>query len=349
VINKPILTVSIPAYNRVDTLEKIIKEFKEQTDKNFTLLISDDASPDDGAIEKMVSEYKQDMPNLVYHRNEQNLGFSGNICTLYDLSTTRYIWFLCDDDTVFSDSIEKINSSLLLHEPVVAVFNYTWINPYGVKSMAGPKKDIVYEDINKLRNYQPLMRTTFLSSLVVEKRLSIDKIKDTDYKDNVFVQITISLLLLSDKFRFYEIAKPILHRNVGYKYGDFYKFILVDVLKSVFAIEHKFNNKLFIKWSIKELPTSLLLYLSQKLGIFYYKQDPTKETMQKISEFYGVYKYFILSFKYIKKFTPTILLKLIYLTRLILIHGIMKGLNVYKNNINRAFTDSRKTGFTDYK
>ncbi len=344
-----ILTIAIPAYNRVETLEQIIKQLKSQSDQNFELIISDDASPDNGGIKQMVGRYIKDMPQLHYYRNEINLGFSGNICKLYELANTRYVWFLCDDDSVFEDSVKNINDSLKKYEPVVAVYNHTWINPYGVKLLAGPKHDIIYDNLSKLDDYQPIMRTTFLSSLVVEKRLPIDVIKSTNYKDNVFVQITISLLLLSNKFKFCEIALPILHRNVGYKYGDFYKFYLVDEFKSIYAIKHNFDNEKFIQWKKRQLFTALLLYLSQKIGLFSYKLDPTKETMDKIANYYGMYKYFIYSFKYVKLLTPTVLLKTIYLIQLMLIHGVSKGLKVYKQNINRAFTDARKTGFVSYK
>jgi len=347
--NETTLTVAIPAYNRVETLEKIIRQFKEQSDQNFTILISDDASPDNGAIKDMVNKYQETMSNLVFHRNKTNLGFSGNVCELYELAKTRYIWFLCDDDTILPEAIKSIRKSLRKHEPVVAVYNYTWINPYGVKSKAGPKEDIVYDKLDELNDYQPLMRTTFLSSLILEKRLPITSIKNTDYKDNVFVQITMSLLLLSDKFKFCEIAIPILHRNVGYKYGDFYKFYLVDIPKSVYAIDHKLDNRLVMKFMKRELFTALKLFLSQKLGLFNYKLNPTPETMEKISMFYGNYKYLIYMFRYIKLLTPTILLKSIYLIQLSMIHGLQKGIGVYRQNINRTFNDPRKTGFTSYK
>jgi len=346
---KNLLTIAIPAYNRVETLEKLIIQLKFQSDQNFNLLILDDASPDNHAIELMVSKYKKQMPNLVFNRNTENLGFSGNICKLYELATTRYIWFMCDDDTVFSDAVRNINDSLKKYQPVVAIYNHTWVTPYGVKLVAGPDRNIVYENLLNFKDYQPFMRTTFLSSLVLERRLDISKVKETNYTDNVFVQMTISLLLLSDKFRLCEIAIPVLHRNVGYNYGDFYKFYLVDILKAVYAIDHNLDNNLVVKFMKGEIFNGLKLYLSQKLGLFNYTMVPTKETVNLISKYYGNFKYFIFSFKYIYMFTPSLLLKGIYLVQLVFIHGIIRGLKVYNKNINRAYTDLRKTGFTNYK
>jgi len=193
------------------------------------------------------------------------------------------------------------------------------------------------------------MRTTFLSSLVLERKLDISKVKETNYTDNVFVQMTISLLLLSYKFRLCEIATPVLHRNVGYKYGDFYKFYLVDILKAVYALDHKLDNNLVVKFMKGETFNGLKLYLSQKLGLFKYTNCPTKETVNMIKKYYGNYKYFILSFKYISAFTPTVLLKFIYLIQLLFIHKSIKAFKIYHQNINRAYTDLRKTGFTNYR
>jgi len=203
---QPLLTIAIPTYNRSKTLEKIINQLRKEKEESFVILISDDASPDNGRTEAMVRKYQKIMSNLIYHKNKTNSGFSGNVCKLYELAQTRYVWFFCDDDTVLPGAVNSILQALVKYEPVVAVFNCTWINPWGEELSAGPKKDIIYDDINELTDYQSLMRITFLSAVVVEKRLPIEPLKRTAYKDNIFFQITLSLFLLSDKFKYCEIA-----------------------------------------------------------------------------------------------------------------------------------------------
>jgi len=347
--NNDILTIAIPTYNRLETLERVLVQLKIQSDQDFEIIVSDDASPNSKVVISMLEKYKVLMPNLRINKNGKNLGFSGNVLKLFELATSRYIWFICDDDDVLPDAVKNVKLTLQKYEPVVAVFNHTWVNSYGVKCSAGPFKDRCHKNLSKIDDYQPIMRTTFLSTLVIEKRCSIDTIYKTNYKDNVFVQITIALLMLSQEFKFCEIAVPVVHRNVGFVYGDFYKFILVDEFKSIFAIEHKLDNKKFVKWKIKQLPTVFLLYLSQKLGLFNYKSIPTPETINYIKKHYGNYRYLICLFRYIKAFTPTICLKLIYFIQLILIHGLTNGVKVYNKNINRAYKDKRNTGFTKYR
>jgi glycosyltransferase involved in cell wall biosynthesis len=342
------LTIAIPTYNRTENLEKILILLKKEKSKNFLILISDDYSSND--TEKMVKKYQQTMKNIIYHRNKTNLGYSGNVCKLYELASTPYIWFLCDDDLVTPNAVHTITLAIKKYDPIVAIFNCTWINPFGQKVIAGVKKDKLYTDYNQITDYISLQRLSYLSIIVVKKIASIDEIKKTNYKDNIFFQITLGLFLLSKQCRFVEVADIIVHRNVGFKYGEFVKFNLIDHLKSVFCIEHKFDNKKFITWSKKALPSFLLLYLSQKIGLFVYMNKPTSETKTKIYRYYGwFYGGFINLFPIIYFLTPAFLLRFIYKNKLIKIHGKMKGTILYNQNINRATHDTRKTKFTTYK
>lgn len=345
--NEIILTVAIPSYNRTHTLEKLIQSFQKEDLTKFKLLISDDASPEDPT--EMITKYKSQIPNLIYHRNEKNLGFSGNVCQMYDMTDTPYIWFLCDDDTIIEGCIDLVVNSLEKYDPTVAVYNHTWINPYGLKKVAGVEEDHVYNSESEVKDYGVLMRMTFLSSLVLKRILPSDDVKKTDYLSNVFVQVSLGLQLLSERFKYVEVSAHILHRNVGYKYGEFFKFYIVDALRAIFGVKHSLNNKKFIDWAIHEIPVAFQLYLSQKLGLFKYTGRMTTRTMKEIIQFYGVYSIVIFSFIPVYFLTPAFILKFIYKMQLYKIHGKEKGLMIYNENINRAYKDERKTGFTEYR
>lgn len=345
--DKRILTIAIPTYNRPQTLKVILNELVRQKNDQVVVLISDDSS--NSEIEHMVPTYKHSLPTLKYVKNKKNLGFSGNVCSLYELADTRYIWFLCDDDTVLPGAVEKILEFLVTNEPVVAVFNHEQLNPYGEMVLGSTHDTKIYNSITELKNYQPLQRTTFLSVLVVEKRCSVTEIKKQDFTDNIFFQVILSLVLLSDKFKFCEVDTVILRRNVGYKYGEFFKFYLIDHLKAVHLVKHSFDNKKFIEWSKKELKTALLLYLSQKAGLFIYEGRPTKKTLRTLTKYYGLSSLLIFMFIPIKWITPAILIKTLYFAILVSKHGYQSAKKIYCENINRAYTDIRDTGFTSYK
>jgi len=346
--NNILLTVAIPTYNRSETLEKILVQLRKESNQNFLILISDDNSSD--KTSEMVKKYQKSMHNLIYHKNNENLGFSENVFKLYELTKTQYMWFLCDDDMPLSGSIENILNAINKYKPVVALFNCTWVNSYGQKLTSGVKEDILYKDLDSFTSYDALMRLGYLSVNVFKKKKSIVSLRNVPYKDNVFFQVTLALLLLSKEFRFLEVAKSIVKRNVGFKYGDFFKFNVIDMIKAVSIIPHKFDNNEFIRQSKKNAFLALQLYLSQKLGLFQFDLKPTRDTKQKIFKYYGLlYGYFFLSFPFIKRVVPTFILKQIYLIKLLQVHGFKKGKKVYKRNINRAYKDTRKTKFTAYQ
>lgn len=343
----PILTVAIPTYKRADHLEKLIKTFKAEKNQNFILLICDDNSMD--STEEMVKKYMNEMPNLVYYKNPENLGYSGNVCKLYELAQTKYVWFLCNDEDVLPGCIDIVLDAIHKYEPSVAVFNYSWTDSYGRLLTGGPEKDVVHRGFNDCSDYAAFMRLTFVSVVLVEKRIGVEDIKKTNYKDNVFFQLSLGLMLLKSKFLFCEISQPILHRNVGFKYGDFFKFILVDSLKAICEVPHSFDNSGFILWARSELFTAFQLYLSQKIGLFKYSGKPTKETIKNIWNYYKFYSLFILFFPVIKFLIPGVLLKVLYFVKLVRIHGYQEAKEVYKSNINRVYTDLRGTKFTSYR
>lgn len=338
------LTVAIPTYNRASELEKTILKLSKEVG-SFYILISDNNSTDN--TEEVVKKYQKLIPNLIYNKNRLNLGYSGNVCRLYELSRTPYIWFLCDDDSILPGAIHKILSIIAKYRPTVALFSHTWNDPYGRRLFSGVNHEIVYQKIEELPNYFPLIKGGFLSILIVRKSISIAKLKNTNYKDNVFFQISLVLQLLSSKFRLCDASPALVHRNVGYKYGEFFKTCMVDLLKSVHIVKHGFDNSKFINLKKRMLFEQFQLYLSQKLGLFNYEGQITTETRRFVFKYYGIfYGSVIMTFPLIKFIIPTILIKSIYLLTLLTMHGYKKGMNVYRNNINRAYKDKRNTGFT---
>ncbi len=105
-MNKPILTVAIPTYNRPQPLRRILESLKLEDPGVFNILISDDSSNE--GVELVVKEFQTLMPNLYFNKNISNLGFNGNVSILYELADTRYVWFLCDDDLVYPNAVRDI-------------------------------------------------------------------------------------------------------------------------------------------------------------------------------------------------------------------------------------------------
>ncbi|MEK7572833.1 MAG: glycosyltransferase family 2 protein [Patescibacteria group bacterium] len=328
-------------------LRKFLTNCTKKKNQTFQIIVSDDSSGDD--IASVVKKYQSSMNNLDYYRNESGHGFSRNILRLYKLSKTPYIWFLSDDEEVLPGAIDKILEALNKYEPVVALFNHIDIDPYGRKLTNGVPKDILYNNSKQLTDYTPFMRTCFLSNLVVEKRLSLDLVRKIHDENNIFTQLSLSILLLSDKFKLCEIATPIVSRTSNFESGEFFKFFFTDMLDAVFIIKHNFDNDKFIGWGKKEIFNAFQLYLSQKIGLFKCNGNPRIDTIKKIIRYYGIYSSFILLFPVLYYLVPASLLKFFYRFKLSRIYSDKHTRSIYNKNLNRVMKTKYTSGFSRYR
>lgn len=71
------------------------------------ILVSDNASLD-STLEIAESFRSRLGHNFVISSNERNLGFDGNIFTLYTKARGRYLWFLSDDDSFLPGAVARL-------------------------------------------------------------------------------------------------------------------------------------------------------------------------------------------------------------------------------------------------
>lgn len=105
---KPLLSICIPTYNRVEYLKRSIESIIHQKafiDNKVEIVIADNASADGTDI--MVNEYTKQYDNISYYRNEKNIG---NDNFPFALSKgTGVLRRLCNDTLCFKDgSLEYI-------------------------------------------------------------------------------------------------------------------------------------------------------------------------------------------------------------------------------------------------
>ena len=101
------INVIIPAYNCRTTLGRTFSSLAAQTDPNFEVIIVDDCSTED--IKSIVDDYTNKL-NIIYIRNEQNLGCGMSRQVGIDNATQKLITFLDSDDMFMPYTIETFNS-----------------------------------------------------------------------------------------------------------------------------------------------------------------------------------------------------------------------------------------------
>ena len=101
------INVIIPAYNCYSTLGRTLSSLVAQTDTNFEVIIVDDCSTED--IKSIVDDYTNKL-NIIYIRNEQNLGCGMSRQVGIDNATQKFITFLDSDDMFMPYTVETFNS-----------------------------------------------------------------------------------------------------------------------------------------------------------------------------------------------------------------------------------------------
>lgn len=101
----PLVSICIPAYNNVSTLERLLHSITEQTFQDYEVIISDDSTND--TVLELVKSYNR--TNFIYNRNRNQYSSTSNWNESIKLSRGNYIKVMHHDDWfTFSDSLEKM-------------------------------------------------------------------------------------------------------------------------------------------------------------------------------------------------------------------------------------------------
>ena len=93
--NGPLVSVVIPAYNVAEYINQTIASVREQSYKNWELIVVDDGSTD-RTLEVIAESVKQIRQHVVVHHQE-NGGLSAARNSGVKLATGEYVYFLDSD------------------------------------------------------------------------------------------------------------------------------------------------------------------------------------------------------------------------------------------------------------
>lgn len=116
-VEGPLVSVCIPAYNNAAYIKETIDAILKQTYRNIELVICDDKSTDN-TLEVLESI---DDSRIKIYKNEQNLGMSGNWNNCLSKCTGEYIKLICADDILAENAIEREVEALAANPEAVMV------------------------------------------------------------------------------------------------------------------------------------------------------------------------------------------------------------------------------------
>ncbi|MTH17508.1 glycosyltransferase [Flavobacterium sp. LC2016-01] len=125
-IEKPLLTIAIPTYNRSKFLDKALYYIDVQVngfDFPIEIIVSDNCSDDDTSL--IVQKYIDNGLAIRYIKNEINKGADFNIAQCYTQAKGKYVVAFGDDDIFNKGSIVQILNVLNKYEDI-GVFYLNW-------------------------------------------------------------------------------------------------------------------------------------------------------------------------------------------------------------------------------
>jgi glycosyltransferase involved in cell wall biosynthesis len=104
----PLLSISIPTYNRAKFLDRLLTAIYEQAanDPRLEVIVSDNASTD--GTREVVDKFQAWGMKFRYVRNPENIGGNPNMLRCFEMCTGRYAWVFGDDDIIAPGALPKL-------------------------------------------------------------------------------------------------------------------------------------------------------------------------------------------------------------------------------------------------
>ncbi len=106
-------TIAIPTYKRTEYLKEAIDSaLNQDCSFSYNVIVVDNNPERNDDTEKMMASYKN-TKNLSYYKNAENLGMAGNWNRLFQLSKTKWVVMLHDDDVLYLNYLSTVDGFIL--------------------------------------------------------------------------------------------------------------------------------------------------------------------------------------------------------------------------------------------
>lgn len=143
------IDILLPIYNSYEETKNCIESILKHTpDETFQLFLLDDRSPD-ANIQELTGSYAEKYPNIFSIRNQQNLGFPGNVNNGFAISKNDVV--IINSDTLVTENWLKILTEVANSEETIAAVGP--MSNYGIISGV----PVTNNEINDLFTYEELV------------------------------------------------------------------------------------------------------------------------------------------------------------------------------------------------
>ncbi len=102
------LSICVPTFNRCQHLVNCLNSITANTNfqkKDIQICVSDNCSTD--ATEAVVQS-AQEITDIVYRKNENNIGLARNFLEVVNMADGEYVWLIGDDDLLLPTALEEL-------------------------------------------------------------------------------------------------------------------------------------------------------------------------------------------------------------------------------------------------
>ena len=212
-----IVSVCIPSYNRPQEIKRLLEGLYAQNSPVFEVVIAEDVSPKREEIKQIVEELIARHPdfNLRLHLNEKNLGYDGNLRSLFSLAKGDFCMFMGDDDVVCDGAMQKV-IDVLTANPNIGMALRAWeeVDLEGKllsTSHYYPADTLFEAGWDTIAQF--FRKSIFISGLIFHRETALKY--HTDKFDGLLLyQVYLLTMVLQEKQGFY-IAKTLTQRLRG--------------------------------------------------------------------------------------------------------------------------------------
>ncbi len=191
---KPILTIGITSYKRVNELERCIRSVTTKYNDKIEVIVSEDHSPLSDEIKKTVENLAKEAPfKLVFSPNEINLGYDMNLGSIIKKANGEYVFLISDDDAIIDGALDALIEKIMEDKKYGVYYAPFKYSENGVLDRNHKATIEIEAGENSAARY---IYDSILFSGLVFKKAFVESIDSSRFKNLNYIQVYMFLTML---------------------------------------------------------------------------------------------------------------------------------------------------------
>lgn len=211
-MEKKILTIAIPTYNRNEQIQKQIRLILPQLTDEVKLVVYDNCS--EIPVKSLFNENELQLFTII--RNSVNIGGDANIARCFETCETEWLWTLSDDDYIRENGIMNVMQYVKLNK------NATFINLWSpIEGITDNKGDFLKTLSNGATFSAAFAMSVCLYNMDILKRDLYFYYKNLSSMLGTLIMLIRNVMRIGGKCIWINNPPVYLNSEVGWNYRDF--------------------------------------------------------------------------------------------------------------------------------